>query len=134
MFGCGTQAGTNAEAGKGQQAPRSLHTTPSPPLGMENPCFPQRPLVFPCIVPISTPASLLSCHSSFLCSSSECRELRERRLVPCLQPGGLGSSCLRMCCGNLHRRNAAPGLALQAPCREELMSGGLSPQVSKINK
>lgn len=52
-----------------QQASRSLLTTPNPPLRLEHPFFPQRPLVFHHSGPVSSSAFPLSCHSSFLCSS-----------------------------------------------------------------
>lgn len=55
-----------------------------------------------------------------------------RQLVPCLKPGGPGSSCLKMCCGYLHRHNAAPGLALQAPCREKSCPVGLNLRCQKL--
>lgn len=107
------------ELGRVRRHPsRSLLTTPNPPLGLENPFFSQRTLVFPHIVPVSTTASPLSHHSSFLCLSSECHGLRGIRLVPCLKPGGPGSSCPKARCGHLHRHNSAPGLASQAPCRD----------------
>lgn len=99
-----------------QQASRSLLTTPNPPLRLENPFFRQRPLGFHQSAPVS---------SSYLCpgipaSSAQllCDDPRVRSLVLCL------ILPYNVLCLPRQVKCCSPGLALQAPCREDWCLSG----------